>query len=179
MTDMSYRDDTPSGFVLKGWHVLLMMLAFFGVIFAVNGVFLYYAITSHPGEQVEKSYLQGLNYNQTLEARAAQAELGWRAAAGFSDDAGSAITIQLEDRNGRPLSGLNVTGVLLRSPASADHDVQLDFVAMTNGEYTASGLDLCQGQWHLVALATSTNGEEFEISKDLTKTTLAPDPDCQ
>lgn len=179
MTDMTHRDETPSGFVLKGWHVLLIMLGFFGVIFSVNGVFLYYAITTHPGEQVEKSYRQGLHYNETLEARAIQAELGWRAAAGFADETASAVTIQLEDRNGRPLSGLAVTGQLLRTAAAADHDVPLDFTARTDGEYTAAGLDLCRGQWRLVALAQSTNGEQFEINKTLTKSGEAPHLDCQ
>lgn len=179
MTHMTYRDETASGFVLKGWHVLLIMLGFFGVIFAVNGVFLFYAITSHPGEQVEKSYLQGLAYNQTLEARAAQAELGWQAAAGFADAAANTVTIRLEDRNGRALSGLDVTGQLLRTAAAADHDVPLDFVALTDGEYIASGLDLCGGQWRLVAIARSTNGEQFEINKTLTKTSETSHLDCQ
>ena len=57
-------------FELKGWHVLLILMAFFGVMFSVNGVFLYHAITSFPGEDVKKSYVQGLNYNDTLAVRA-------------------------------------------------------------------------------------------------------------
>ncbi|MEO1305623.1 MAG: FixH family protein, partial [Pseudomonadota bacterium] len=75
----------PSEKTLKGWHVLLIMLGFFGIMFAVNGVFLYHAITSFPGEDIKKSYVQGLNYNDTLAVRAAQAELGWQAEAGLED----------------------------------------------------------------------------------------------
>ena len=86
---MIHTDSSPIindiGKELKGWHVLLIMLGFFGVMFAVNGVFLYHAITSFPGEDVKKSYVQGLNYNQTLSARASQADLGWRAEAGLRD----------------------------------------------------------------------------------------------
>ena len=55
------------GFVLKGWHVLLMLVGFFGFMFVVNGIFLWAAITSFPGEDEQKSYMQGLHYNEIAE----------------------------------------------------------------------------------------------------------------
>ena len=82
----THLENSGTGRELKGWHVLLIMLAFFGVMFSGNGVFLFHAITSFPGEDVKKSYVQGLSFNDTLADRAAQAELGWLAEAGLVDD---------------------------------------------------------------------------------------------
>ena len=61
MTDQTMMaDETAPRGKLTGWHVLWIMLGFFGLMFTVNGIFLYHAITSFPGEDVKKSYLQGL-----------------------------------------------------------------------------------------------------------------------
>jgi nitrogen fixation protein FixH len=134
-----------SGKELKGWHVLLIMLGFFGVMFAVNGVFLYHAITSFPGEDVKKSYVQGLNYNDTLAARAAQAELGWKAEAGLDGDT---LVFRLQDADGAPLSNYAVIGELRRM-ATRDADQAIIYRAAANGEYVADAGGLAPGQWSL------------------------------
>lgn len=135
----------PTEKPLKGWHVLLIMLSFFGVMFAVNGVFLYHAITSFPGEDIKKSYVQGLKYNDTLAARAAQAELGWQAEAGLEN---GQIVFRLYDRNDQPLSSLAVIGELRRM-ATRDEDRALVFASQYDGSYTVDVGDLQKGQWHL------------------------------
>ena len=56
------------GKVLKGHHVLFWLMGFFGLMFVVNGVFLWAALSSFPGEDVRHSYLQGLQYNQTQDS---------------------------------------------------------------------------------------------------------------
>ena len=129
---------------LKGRHVLYWMLAFFGVIFAVNGVFLYQAITSFPGEDVKKSYVQGLQYNQTLAARAAQTELGWRAEAGLD---GNIIIFRLADHAGTPISGRPIIAELRRTTSQAEDKV-LTFTPREAGEYAAAH-DLEPGLWQL------------------------------
>ena len=63
---------------LTGRHVLLAMLAFFGVIFAVNGAFLYFALGSHSGVVAVEPYRKGLAYNQAIAAAEAQERRGWR-----------------------------------------------------------------------------------------------------
>ena len=134
-----------SGRELKGWHVLLIMLGFFGVMFAVNGVFLYHAITSFPGEDVKKSYVQGLNYNDTLSARAAQAELGWTAEAGLQD---GELVFRLRDAEGAPLSNYAVIGEIRRT-ATRGADQAIIYNARANGEYFADAGALAPGQWSL------------------------------
>lgn len=145
MTQMTNDHAAPNEEKLKGWHVLMIMLGFFGVVFAVNGVFLYNAITSFPGEDVKKSYVQGLNYNQTLAARAAQIDMGWSAAAGIE---GEEVVFQLTDAKAQPVSG-RVVIAELRRRASANHDQTLALTALSEGEYTASVGKLDKGEWEL------------------------------
>ncbi len=139
--------DTPSTRdprELRGWHVLLMFLAFFAVMFAVNGVFLYSAVTSFPGEDVRKSYLQGLSYGDTLAQRAAQAELGWTAAIGLAD---GAVVLRIDDHAGRRAAGsLVVTGEVRRAVTAAG-DADLAFTAIGGGEYRAPVRALETGEW--------------------------------
>jgi len=153
---------------LRGWHVLLIMLGFFGVIFAVNGVFLYHAITSFPGEDVKKSYVQGINYNQTLAARAAQAELGWSAEAGVQDDS---IVFRLRDADARPLSNYLVIGELRRL-AMQDADQVLAFRVAPSGEYFAPSGALESGQWRL--RISVLDGDDEAVLFKVDKTLLVP-----
>ncbi len=154
-----------SGRELKGWHVLLIMLGFFGVMFAVNGVFLYHAITSFPGEDVKKSYVQGLSYNQTLAARAAQAELGWTAEAGLQ---GEELIFRLHDRDGAPVSNLVVIGELRRF-ATQDADQAIIYSARSNGEYVAAAGALAPGQWALRINVMDVDAETvlFNVTKTI------------
>lgn len=150
---------------LTGWQVLLIFLGFFGVIFAVNGVFLYNAITSFPGEDVQKSYLQGLNYNQTLDARAAQAELGWQAQAGIQS---GNMVFMLQDATGQDLSGYPVIVEARRLTSDAEDQV-LTLKSIGAGEYQAPVDVLASGQWRMDITVLDFDAETavFQARKDL------------
>lgn len=170
---MSIQDltpsDPPAGKPLKGRHVLLYFLAFFGLMFVVNGIFLQKAITSFPGEDVDKSYLQGLNYNSTLAARRTQEELGWSAQAGLQD---GALRFHLEDGEGRPLSSMTVSAVLKHS-ANATLDRQVSLSPAGNGDYVAAlPEDLAAGRWALQAQVQ--DDAEGEILFTATKILFVP-----
>lgn len=160
-------DDPPAanGKTLTGMHVLLWMLGFFGLIFAVNGVFLYHAINSFPGEDVKNSYVQGLNYNDTLAARAAQAQLGWQAQAGLQD---GHVVIRLTSRDGTALSGYRVVAQL-RRPANVLGDVVLTLAPQGEGRYAQSVNDLQPGWWQAEFTVLDHDGETpiFTARKDL------------
>ena len=66
---------------IRGRHVLIGFIVFFGLIFLVNGVFLYYALTTFGGGETSNPYRKGLHYNETLAeaARAGRARLEGRA----------------------------------------------------------------------------------------------------
>jgi nitrogen fixation protein FixH len=138
---------------LKGWHVLVMMLVFFGVTIAVNVAFTIYAIDTFSGEDVSKPYLKGLAYNRTLETRATQAALGWRATVdAVRDDGGAEISAHIEDRGGKPKNALSVEAVLRRpTDASLDRAVALEPVG--GGDYKALLPDLAPGVWDVIVRA--------------------------
>jgi len=150
-------------FRITGRHVLFGMVGFFGLIIAVNAVFITLAVRSFPGEQERKSYLQGVNYNDRLAERAAQETLGWtvslETAALQGDDA--VIEIAFRHNGGGPLYDLDVAGVLSR-PVDDDADVALAFQPAGPGIYRTSA-PAGPGAWNLAARATSRRGERFDL----------------
>ena len=149
---------------LTGWHVLAALVAFFGVIIVANTFFVTAAVRSFPGESQKKSYLQGLEYNEVLEERAAQKARGWRA--GIVDvsreETRGAISIELADASERALENLTVTGAIQR-PAHGREDVALEFVHQGEGVYAASVDGFSAGAWDLSANAVSPAGETFDL----------------
>ncbi|WP_084396675.1 FixH family protein [Henriciella aquimarina] len=163
-TSPQYRQDPDAK--LKGWHVLLIMLAFFGVMFTVNGFFVYSAVTSFPGEDVEKSYLQGLNYNEKIEARHAQDALGWTMRAGLVGEGSSVLRVEAADEGGAPLSMLEVKATLRRLATTAsDTTVTLTPVRGHRGSYEATLPELASGQWDIEIEARSTTSDAAFTAK--------------
>jgi nitrogen fixation protein FixH len=135
---------------VKGWHVLMVLMGFFGVTIGVNAYFVTVALQSAPGEYQKKSYLQGLRYNEVIAARAAQAELGWTAAleTRTRPDGVFEIAVAIKDRAGQPLNALTLGG-MLRRPAKSDEDRDLAFVNAGDGVYVARIDGVAKGQWRL------------------------------
>lgn len=150
-------------FELRGVHVLFALLAFFGAIVAVNVVFAVAAVQTFPGEDVPRSYLQGLRYNETLAERHAQSAQGWRAAAGIERvREGAALSVTLRTSDGAPIDGAALTGALMW-PADSRRDRFLSFVQSGAGRYVANVGDLPVGRWRLRARAeTETGALNFE-----------------
>lgn len=160
---MTTTTATPGGFTLKGWHVWTMVGMFFAIVIGVNIIFITLAVQSFPGEDVKKSYVQGLEYNKTLDARARQAALGWQANATFEPSSdGAALTIRMHDRNGAPLTGFNITAEL-RRPVTDKQDHALMFVDQGDGVYRAEIGVLDRGGWQLKGQAEG-QGERFEFT---------------
>lgn len=149
---------------LKGWHVLLMMLAFFGITIAVNVVFTIYAIGTFSGEDVSKPYLKGLEYNRTLEARATQSALGWSATIdAVRENGGAAISARIADRDGQAKSALSVEAVL-RRPTDARLNRTIALVPAGDGKYRAVAADVAPGAWDVIVRAE--NGDTaFEAER--------------
>jgi nitrogen fixation protein FixH len=156
-----------SGYIVKGWHVLALVLGFFGVTIAVNVAFVTLAIGTFSGTVSEEPYVQGLHFNEQLAARATQAERGWTAAFDVirNADETTQIVLVVRDAGGSPVRGLAVEGVIGRPATQAD-DRALDFVGA--GEvYVATVDDLGDGAWRLSARTTFLDGAPFEASTRL------------
>lgn len=155
-------------FTLNGWHVLVALLSFFGVVILANAIFITMAIRSFPGEQEKKSYLQGLAFNDRIAERTEQEALGWTATinSGRAEDDSADVTLVFLSASSTPISGLSVSGVLAR-PASDEFDTPLAFEEVEPGTYRAvAAAD--PGAWRLDVQATSERGERFTLEKRLT-----------
>jgi len=150
-------------FQIRGWHVLAGMLLFFGTIIAVNVTFAVIAVRSFPGEDVRRSYLQGVQYNDTLAERRAQAALGWSAdAALIARETGPVLEVTLHQRDGAPISAAALSGEL-QWPTQARRDQALSFTPLGDGRYEARLGALEAGRWRLRAHAQGETGAlDFE-----------------
>jgi len=141
--------------VIRGKHVLMMMLAFFGTVILVNLVFVYFALDTWTGITTENAYTEGLQYNETIAARDAQRDLGWQAEVSLTvpADGSEQLAVTLRDRDGRPLSGLSVSGTL-RRPTHEGYDQEVHLIEEAEGRYTAPLSVPLRGNWDLALSAS-------------------------
>lgn len=154
-------------FRITGKHVLYTLIGFFLVVLAANVIFISLAVRTFPGEKEEKSYLQGLNYNDRLATRSEQAALGWKGTITVASLNGDEATIRLsfKDRAGAPLRGLRISGVLSR-PATDANDTIVSFTPIGDGDYEVV-VPAGKGVWNLEGLAVDHAGGRFEFSSRL------------
>ena len=128
----------------QGRHVLIGLVAFFGVMLLANGIFLYYALETFPGGDTSDPYRKGMHYNDTIAAAARQAEQGWRTELIYNSKTGR-LTLSLWDKEGQPVAGLHNSAILSR-PATDREDHAVKFSETQAGMYAAE-LRLAPGQW--------------------------------
>ncbi|MGI9421769.1 MAG: FixH family protein, partial [Hyphomicrobiaceae bacterium] len=140
---------------LRGSHVLAGVLLFFGVIFAVNGVFLVSALRTHTGVVSKQPYRKGLEYNQRIAADEQQKSIGWQDTLEVSPDR-KHLRLIVNDKDGNAVSNLSVTGFLGR-PATGRYDRPLTFAATANASAYEAPLDeLPAGNWLVELTARKT-----------------------
>jgi nitrogen fixation protein FixH len=146
---------------IKGWHVLVGMVLFFGIVIGVDTLFMVKAYSTFSGEVASNPYEAGLAFNRTLALRQREQALGWTAA--VESPAPGVVALRIRDKAGRPMSVLSLTGTLER-PATETGRQVLNFKPAGDGRYLADArLD---GAWDL--RATARNGrDQFEIETRL------------
>lgn len=164
---MAWRENDGDGFTIKGRHVLFGMVAFFAIIFAVNGVFLYQALSTHTGLISEQPYVKGLGYNDRIAAEKAQQRRGWREKIELSPDR-NRLSFKLQDRDGRPVAGLAVAGFVGR-PSTRDLDVSLQFSETDAGMYEVAFEPLAAGNWMVELEARQLNTDNEQVVYRLRK----------
>ena len=156
-----------SEFRVTGGLVLAIFLGFFAVTIGVNALFIYLAASTHPGVEVDRSYVQGLDYNNVIAERAAQRERGWTAAIGAERDARAVeFTVRVRDAAGRPLNGLALTGTA-RRPRTDEGRRVLNFVDLGDGEYRAQAMGVVSGGWRVDIETRFPDGVPFRASREL------------
>ncbi len=141
---------------VQGHHVLGVFVGFFAAIFAMNGVLIYRAVTTHAGLVANEPYRKGLHYNERIAADERQAQLGWTDTLAVTRNGGLALV--LKDSGEQPVAGLRVEIVLGR-PATNREDVRVALREVAPGRYEAQTAPLAPGSW-LVALEARTDAGE-------------------
>ena len=163
----------PRQFRLTGLHVFLLMCAFFGFMFIVNGIFLWAALSSFPGEDQQKSYLQGVHYNETISARRIQAEQGWSAQIGLTPSGtGDRLVVRLLRADGTPLAVESVEAQVRRT-VTGEADIPLELQRNSDGDYYADIALLDKGVWETRVHASVPYGSE-QVEFVATKKLLIP-----
>jgi nitrogen fixation protein FixH len=130
-----------------GRHFTMIMVAFFGVVIAVNLVMARYASASFGGVVVDNSYVASQNFNTWLGKARTQQALGWTATASRAADGRVVLTF-----TGAP-SDLNVIA-LARHPLGRLPDAALAFVPQAGGRFV-SAAPLQRGRWRLRVTAAA------------------------
>ncbi len=135
---------------LTGKHVLFILLGCFAVIGSVNAAFIYFALSTGPGEERGASYEVGLRYNNVLAEERTQNALQWRHQSQIAQ--GGRLRVAIFDNAGAPLAGLVITGDFER-PATSTADRSLSFKEIDAGVYEADLGKPATGSWILAFTA--------------------------
>lgn len=152
-----------TGFRFTGRSALALFVAFFGVVFIVNGIFVYIATQSWRGLDTDDAYRKGLDYNETLARADAQSALGWQTEVTLD---GARPVVRLRDRAGLPLDGLDVSAVA-RHPVDENADRTLALFGRGGGVYRADVELPAHGQWDLRVEVARRDGPPFLIVQRL------------
>jgi nitrogen fixation protein FixH len=141
---------------LTGRHVLFGLFGFFGVMLLVNGIFLYFALTTFNGLENPNAYQDGVNYNMRIEAERRQATLGWTHEVSLTQ--GGRLDVSVKDRSGNAVTGLSVIGTLVR-PVSDRFAREIELDEVKPGLYAAEVSNIQSGNW-IVALSANDTGSD-------------------
>jgi nitrogen fixation protein FixH len=136
--------------ILTGRHVLLWLVAFFGIVFAVNGVLVQAAISTFGGVETLSSYKAGLQFEQEAGLVQRQDALHWQVRGTLTRDRAGAVVLDLtaRDAQGRPLSGLTADARLVH-PADDRLDHVMAVRPLAAGVFHGSA-EARPGQWELI-----------------------------
>lgn len=145
------NSSTTAGRPLTGRAVLVMLIAFFGVVIGVNVLMMRLAIDTLPGTDVDSAYRASLAYEREIRTAHEQDTRHWRVEAhlarGLTDTAN--VRIVARDSKGAPLTGLEFSARLER-PADKRADRTVTLTEVETGIYKGSAEGVLAGQWNLV-----------------------------
>lgn len=135
------KTDRPGSGEFTGRHMLVIMIAFFGVIIAVNITMATVALTSWTGFVVENTYIASQEFNGKAEEGRKQDALGW--SAGVVLD-GGVLRFTLEDAAGK---AVRLTGgtAEFRRPVSDSDDITVTLASA--GAALEAAAPVADGAW--------------------------------
>lgn len=149
---------------LTGRMVLLCLVAFFGVVFAVNGVLIHEALSTLSGVDTDSAYQAGRMYEHEVALVKAQDERQWQVDAKVTPASdGARLDLTARDAAGVPLHDIDASVVFERP---TDRRLDRDVVVAKDAPGSFHGsVDVAPGQWDVV-IELSRQGEPMFRSKN-------------
>ncbi len=135
---------------VTGRHVLIWFVGFFAVVFTVNGIMTYLAISTFSGLDVPDAYVRGRSYGDEIAAAAAQNKRAWNVDLSHRLAANGELelVVTAKDASGQSVAGLRVEA-LIKRPTRAAHDTNVRLREIGSGLYRESVQLPHSGQWLL------------------------------
>lgn len=131
-----------------GTHMAIIMVAFFGVIIAVNLTMATLASRSWTGLVVKNSYVESQKFNSVLQQSREQAALNWT---GEFSKSKNGVEFELRQADGKAVEAEKIV-VILRRPATEVLDQLIPMNPVGNGSYSGD-IKLETGAWTAEILA--------------------------
>lgn len=138
-----------SKFVFTGWHMLGVMLLFFGTIISVNMVMAWNAVSSWSGLVVPNTYVASQQFNGKAEAAKARAASGIKGALFVDHDT---VRYEISHRDTGPVETDTVIAHF-RRPVGERQDFDMELQPVSTGVFSARH-DMPSGHWIVEVIAT-------------------------
>lgn len=144
-----------------GWHMLAIMIGFFGVVIGVNAVMAADAIRTFGGLVVENSYVATTHYNRWLAEGRQQEREGWQATP--TADGSGAVSVRVS-RAGQSIDGASVS-IVANHPVGLVAQRSLRLRPVGGGVYRSDG-HLPHGRW-LVRIEVSAGAQRAAFDDEI------------
>ncbi|MEO6609486.1 MAG: FixH family protein [Aestuariivirga sp.] len=124
-----------------GWHMLAIMVGFFAVVFFVNGILVFSALSSWTGLVVENSYVASQTFDTDTE-RLATARKDLRHQLHYQD---GQLKLDLKTLDGLPANATDIK-IDIGRPADNSQDQSLTLISEGDGHFFATS-KLASGVW--------------------------------
>ena len=150
---------------VKKSKIPYFFFAFFAIIFAVDFFYIYISKKTWRGVVVDDSYQKGLQYNEVLQDKKKQKNLGWKMTIFFENkgDKSGVLKVDLLDKNSIKIKNAKMI-VKLKLPVQEgfDFERELEF----NGNNYSANINFVQkGQWDFVVKAVVLDANFVEVKR--------------
>jgi nitrogen fixation protein FixH len=149
---------------VTGRTVLVVFIAFFAVVFTVNGIMVRAATSTFGGAETSSSYKTGLAFRQETDAARAQDARGWRVQASLTRKSPEDVMVEAVVRDAAGNAPARLAAVArLAHPADSRRDHTVMLTEESGGRFR--GLtELPPGHWDLI-IDVTRDGERTFRSK--------------
>jgi nitrogen fixation protein FixH len=146
----------------RGRYIPWIFVAGFAVVFAVNAVMVWYAISSFSGLYTDHAREIGIHYNDVIAEQRERDALGWKVGTAWRPDT-RRLELSVAGPDGQPLVGAHVRIELVR-PAEKGAPLPVAMAVVGMGAF-AGYVDLPErGNWDL-DIKIESGGHQYAVTR--------------